>query len=76
MRAREEVKKMKKVQNTSRTRWLSFQAAVLLMDDDIREELHEEMAPCSEQEFFDAYCARHLAKYDQVFGPDEEPPTW
>lgn len=27
-------------------------------EDDIREDLHLKMAPCSEQEFFDAYIER------------------
>lgn len=45
---------------------IDFDAAVNLMDDDIREDLHQEMAPCSEQEFFDAYCKRHK----EVFGED------
>lgn len=44
-----------------------FEAAVMLMDDDIREELHMEMAPCSEQEFFDAYCEAHWKKYKKEF---------
>lgn len=41
-----------------------FQAAVALMDDDIREELHREMAPCSDQEFYDAYVKAHAAKFN------------
>ena len=45
---------------------IDFDEAVNLMDDDIREELHQELAPCSEQEFFDAYCERHR----EVFGED------
>lgn len=43
---------------------VDFAACVNLMDDDIREELHAEMAPCSEQEFLDAYIEAHAAKYD------------
>lgn len=35
---------------------VDFEAAVNLMDDGIREALHAELAPCTEQEFFDAYC--------------------
>lgn len=37
------------------------------MDDEIREELHAEMAPCTDQEFFDAYLDRHYAKYGEEF---------
>lgn len=44
-----------------------FAFAVEMMDDDIREELHRELAPCSEQEFFSAYCDKHLEKYGEEF---------
>ena len=35
---------------------LDYEATVQFMNDEIREELHLKMAPCTEQEFFDAYC--------------------
>lgn len=45
-----------------------FDACVNLMDDDIREDLHMEMAgECNEQEFLDAYCERHLEKFGEEF---------
>ena len=34
------------------------------MDDEIREDLHNKMAPCTDQEFLDAYVQTHAAKYD------------
>lgn len=37
------------------------------MDDEIRERLNSEMAPCKPQEFFDAYCEAHYAKYGEPF---------
>lgn len=43
---------------------IDFDAAVTLMDDDIREDLHNKMAPCTDQEFLDAYVQAHAAKYD------------
>ena len=43
---------------------VEFDACVVLMDDEIREELNFEMAPCTEQEFLDAYVQRHAEKYD------------
>ena len=43
---------------------VDFDACVNLMDDEIREALHAEMAPCTEQEFLDAYIEAHAAKYD------------
>jgi len=42
-------------------------AAVELMDDDIREQLHREMAPCTNQEFFTAYEKAHLEKFGEEF---------
>ena len=46
---------------------LSMDAVVALMDDDIREELHMEIAPCTEQEFVDAYCVKHFEKYGEDY---------
>lgn len=46
---------------------VDFEAAVNLMDDEIRETLHAELAPCTEQEFFDAYCKAHEEKYGEEF---------
>lgn len=46
---------------------VDFEAAVNLMDDGIREALHAELAPCTEQEFFDAYCKAHEEKYGEEF---------
>lgn len=46
---------------------VDFEAAVNLMDDEIREALHAELAPCTEQEFFDAYCKAHEEKYGDEF---------
>ena len=43
---------------------VSFDACVMMMDDDIREELHAELAPCTEQEFLDAYVEQHAEKFD------------
>lgn len=43
---------------------VDYEDAVVLMDDDIREELHRKLAPCTDQEFFDAYVKRHAEKFD------------
>lgn len=48
---------------------VDFEAAAQLMDDELREELHDEMAPCSRQEFFDAYAERHAVKFGNDFAP-------
>lgn len=55
---------------------INFEAAVNLMDDDIREDLHREIAPCTEQEFFTAYEAAHLAKYGEEWELSKDNPTW
>lgn len=44
-----------------------YEAAVALMDDEIREELHAEMMGCTTEEFLRAYEARHLEKYGEEF---------
>ena len=46
---------------------VDFDACAILMDDEIREELHMELAPCTEQEFLDAYVERHAEKFDEEF---------
>lgn len=46
---------------------VDFDAAVNLMDDDIREELHQELAPCTNQEFIDEYIKRHREKFGEEF---------
>lgn len=54
------MKVMVKVENGM----VDYKDAEFYMDDEIREELHAEMVPCTEQEFFDAYCERHAEKFD------------
>ena len=44
-----------------------YDAAVNLMDDEIREELHMQMCPCSDLEFLEAYMQRHEEKYSEEF---------
>lgn len=66
---------MKTVLNKNKTE-IDFEAAVELMDDEIREELHEEMSPCTEQDFFTAYEINHEAKYGKVWELSKENPIW
>ena len=42
---------------------IEWNTAVNLMDDDLREELSADLAPCTEQEFFVAYAKAHEAKF-------------
>ena len=44
-----------------------YEAAVSLMDDEIREEVHADLAPCSEEEFLAEYMKRHYEKYGEEF---------
>ena len=44
-----------------------FDACVALMDDDLREEIHNEFAPCTNQEFLDEYSKRHETKFGEPF---------
>ena len=46
---------------------IDFEVAVSLMDDEIREDLNRELAPCSEQEVFSAYEKAHAEKYGEEF---------
>lgn len=55
---------------------IDFDAAVNLMDDDLREAIHAELAPCSNQEFFEAYCKAHFEKFGEEFEPNKQNPQW
>ena len=46
---------------------VDFEACVILMDDELREELHMELDECSEQEFLDRYCEAHVQKFNEEF---------
>ena len=59
------------VKNTYGTE-INYAVAVELMDDDIREELTAELAPCTEQEFFTAYAKAHAEKFGEEWELDKE----
>ena len=44
-----------------------YEAAVELMDDEIRERLHMDLAPCTDLEFMEAYIEEHEEKYGMEF---------
>ena len=48
---------------------VSLEAAVNLMDDELREQVHEEMAPCTEQEFVERYAELHEERFGEGFAP-------
>jgi hypothetical protein len=37
------------------------------MDDDLREQVASELAPCSNEDFYNRYCELHLAKYGEEY---------
>ena len=63
--ARRELK-MKNMVNVNGNE-VSMDAAVMLMDDEIREAVNSDIAPCTEQEFVVEYCKRHFEKYGEDF---------
>lgn len=44
-----------------------YEAAVMMMDDELREEIHAELAPCTDEEFLREYEKRHQEKYGEEF---------
>lgn len=55
---------------------IDFDLAVEHMDKELCEELHNKLAPCSEQEFFDAYVAAHEERFDEQWVGDMQSPAW
>ena len=55
---------------------VDFDVAMQLTDDDLREEIHRELAPCSEQEFFDEYAKRQEEKFGEVWELEKENPQY
>ena len=46
---------------------VNYDSAVELMDDDIREAVHSDLAPCTEAAFLLEYMKRHEQKYGTPF---------
>ena len=55
---------------------INFDTAIALMDDEIRETIHADLAPCTDQEFFTAYAAAHLARYGEAWELDKANPNY
>lgn len=49
---------------------IDYDAAVQFMEDDLREELHRKLAPCTDQEFFDAYANRYFETHKTEWYPN------
>ena len=63
-----------KVTNTNGVE-IDFDAAVGMMDDELREQLHAEGYE-TEQEFFTAYEAAHLQKFGEEWEVSKANPVW
>lgn len=55
---------------------LDFDATVDYMIDEIREQLHSKLAPCTEQEFFSAYEEAHEKATGEEWFLSENNPCW
>lgn len=55
---------------------IDYEAAVNLMDDAIREKLHMELAPCTEQEFFHAYEIAYAEEYGEEWELSKKNPVY
>lgn len=53
-----------------------YELAVNLMDDDLREELNFQIAPCTEQEFFTAYVQSHTDKFGEEWELAKQNPAF
>lgn len=48
---------------------VNYRAAEAIMNDELREELHRWLAPCSDQRFFETYAEAHETKFGEPFAP-------
>lgn len=55
---------------------IDYEMAVNMMDDDLREEIHGKLAPCTDQEFFDEYAKRHEEKFGEIWELAKENPCY
>lgn len=55
---------------------VDYDLAVSMMDDDLREEIHGDLAPCTDQQFFDEYVKRHEQKLNEVWELAKENPCY
>ena len=55
---------------------IDFEVAVSMMDDAIRESVHGDLAPCTNQEFFDEYAKRHEVQFGEEWEFAKENPCY
>lgn len=64
-----------KVENRSGMKF-EFEYTIEYMHDEIRERLHDELAPCTEQEFFTAYENEHEKFFGEEWELSKKNPVW
>lgn len=47
-----------------------YDIAVYIMGPELREQIHREFAPCSDQEFYNEYSKAYLKKYNKEWYPE------
>lgn len=55
---------------------IEYEVAVALMDKELCEELNYQLAPCTEQEFFNAYAKAHEEKFSEEWELAKENPCY
>ena len=55
---------------------INYEEAVELMDDELREQIADDIAPCTEQDFFTAYESAHAAKYGEEWELSKSNPCY
>jgi len=55
---------------------VSYDAAVNLMDDELREMIHGDADAMDEQSFFNKYCRVHFDHFGEEFEPAKQNPVW
>jgi hypothetical protein len=55
---------------------IEYEDAVDYMDDDIREYLHHQLAPCPPQYFYEEYCKLHKEIYNEEYLTEKEYVEW
>lgn len=55
---------------------LEIEAALGMMDDNLREELHMLLSPCSEALFYAAYAAAHRNLFGEEWELAKQGPVW
>lgn len=56
-----------KTNDEIRTMIENWEATTAMMDDEIREEIHAKLAPCTKEEFLNAYMETHRETFGEEF---------